>query len=348
MTAGYRVRNWGDHFEISQTRRVDGPLKWVAIPTAHDGLRFRRLMRLPNGAAIYGVWILLVTVAARCKIRGTLSDVDGPLDAESLALKTDAPVDLVKQSLEILSSPAIGWLETVPEYRTESSVGERSEIAPSALGDRSEHAPRPLRADSETSPAECTPQDSTGQDKTNTGTGAKSPSDKTGIAATPPALPEAVIQVSDSAPGSKTDRKATAGPAKPPRGPWASLTSEMITDAANGNPGALLRHWQYCKNLGVVPDVESGRLEFLSVAVSVCEYVAKTNGGNPAALFVKRWSNGRKGFTTNAQEEQARQILRRFDAAQRKPAPEAVEAANAMRSAATAEEVGIYMDGGDE
>ena len=40
----YRVRDWDTHFERSQSRKISGPLKWVAIPCKHDGKGLRRVM----------------------------------------------------------------------------------------------------------------------------------------------------------------------------------------------------------------------------------------------------------------------------------------------------------------
>ncbi len=109
----YRIRDWDRHFENSQSRKYQS-ISWVAIPNKHDGKSFRRLMRRPDGCALYGCWVLIVQVASKCPVRGVLADVDGPLDAEDISLKCDAPTALVAEALAVLSAPEIGWLTTDP------------------------------------------------------------------------------------------------------------------------------------------------------------------------------------------------------------------------------------------
>ncbi len=41
MTARYRVRDWGVHFENSRSRDYK-KLDWVPIPNKHDGKGYRR------------------------------------------------------------------------------------------------------------------------------------------------------------------------------------------------------------------------------------------------------------------------------------------------------------------
>lgn len=106
-----KVRNWDRNFECAQSRKVAGPLKFVAVPTKHDGKSYRRLMAHANGQAIYCAWILIVQVAAKCPTRGILADDDGPLTAEDLFIKTGCPSTLFEEAFEVLTSKPIGWLE---------------------------------------------------------------------------------------------------------------------------------------------------------------------------------------------------------------------------------------------
>jgi hypothetical protein len=105
----YSIKNWAKHYEKAQTRKVENA-QWVPVPVKHDGKGFRRLMAMPNGASIYGAWMLILQVAAKCKVRGTLADEDGPLTAEDLALKTGCPESLFSEALEVLSGSAVGWM----------------------------------------------------------------------------------------------------------------------------------------------------------------------------------------------------------------------------------------------
>lgn len=109
----YRIRGWDEHYETSESRKVKGPLKWVAMPTKHDGKTLRRVMRLDPSGALYGAWCLIIQVAAKCPVRGTLADGDGPLTALDIGDKTDLSTEAVQQALTVFSSIAIRWLEPV-------------------------------------------------------------------------------------------------------------------------------------------------------------------------------------------------------------------------------------------
>lgn len=113
MTVTYRIREWSKHFETSESNKRKGSLKWVALPTKHDGKSYRRLMRLPNADAIYGAWMLLVAVAGKCPIRGVLADDEGPLTAEDLEDKTGLPARAFATAIEVLASDRFQWLEVV-------------------------------------------------------------------------------------------------------------------------------------------------------------------------------------------------------------------------------------------
>lgn len=108
----YRIRNWGEHFEKAQTRACK-VVSWVPFPNKHDGKGYRRIMRLKDGAAIYGAWVLIVQVASKCKVRGVLADDDGPLSAKDISDKTGLPEKLVENALKALCSKEIGWVEHV-------------------------------------------------------------------------------------------------------------------------------------------------------------------------------------------------------------------------------------------
>lgn len=109
----YRVRRWGDHYETYESRRLK-TMQWVAMPTKHDGKTFRRVMRLDSSGALYGVWCLMVQVAAKCPTRGTLADADGPLTALDIADKTDLSEETVQSAMNVFASDAIRWIEIVP------------------------------------------------------------------------------------------------------------------------------------------------------------------------------------------------------------------------------------------
>ena len=131
MAHVYRIRDFGETFVVAQNGSCKS-INWIAVPVKHDGKGYRRLMALENGTAIYGAWILIAAVAAKCSPRGTLFDDGEPLTAEDLHYKTGASESLLAEALEVLSSARIGWLERV-------ELGADSEHARSTLGADSEH-----------------------------------------------------------------------------------------------------------------------------------------------------------------------------------------------------------------
>ncbi len=117
-----KIRDWDDHFEVAQSRKIDGPLTWVAMPTKHDGKGYRRIMAHANGPAIYAVWCVLVQIAGKQPSRGTLADADGPLTTFDIHLKSALPETLIDEAVNYLSSKDIGWLVVVDWERTGSGV----------------------------------------------------------------------------------------------------------------------------------------------------------------------------------------------------------------------------------
>jgi hypothetical protein len=110
MAVVYSIRDWNKAFEIAQSRKRRTPSAWVATPTKHDGKSFRRLMLMEGGVELYGAWMLIVQVAAKCPIRGVLADSDGPLDTSDLAIKTGCPEVVFEKALKALAEPKIGWI----------------------------------------------------------------------------------------------------------------------------------------------------------------------------------------------------------------------------------------------
>ncbi len=110
MAVCYSIRDWDAHFEIAQSRKVVRNHHWVATPCKHDGKSFRRLMLMSDGTEIYGAWMLIVQIAAKCPTRGVLRDGDGPLTVEDMAIKTGCPTAIFERALNVLCSQQIGWM----------------------------------------------------------------------------------------------------------------------------------------------------------------------------------------------------------------------------------------------
>jgi len=125
----YSIADWDTCFEVAQNRRVVGPLSWVAIPTKHDGLVFRKLMDQNPTGSIYAAWQLIVQVAAKCPIRGTLSDGKKPLTAKDLELKTGFNEKHFQSAFDLLSGDDMAWLLCSEYTPSQSVLGDNSETA---------------------------------------------------------------------------------------------------------------------------------------------------------------------------------------------------------------------------
>lgn len=117
------INAWGRIFEANLVKDAASSLM---IPMKR-GTGFAKLALLPNGAAAYGVWVMLLQVALGCVPRGTLvfTDKQGlhAHDADSLHLVTGFSQDDIRCALIDLLD--IGWLEEVevsPVSATTSSA----------------------------------------------------------------------------------------------------------------------------------------------------------------------------------------------------------------------------------
>ena len=114
----YRVANWDENFENHETRKRARGMPYVLVPTKHDGLTFSRLMSEPDGTALFGAWVLILQVAAKCPQRGVLATEDGPLTAQDIAVKTRSDPAVIIRAQDVLSSPAIRWIcRDLPQAR---------------------------------------------------------------------------------------------------------------------------------------------------------------------------------------------------------------------------------------
>lgn len=108
----YVIKDWDRHFEARDTRRCDGPLRWVPVPTKTDGFGFSRLRMQRRAPELLAAWYLILGVAAKQprKTRGRLERDGRPLGPVDLALMTGFPDRIFVEALEFFSQPAQGWL----------------------------------------------------------------------------------------------------------------------------------------------------------------------------------------------------------------------------------------------
>jgi len=114
----YRIREWNKHFETSRSRQVT-VLRKVTIPNKDNGLALERILRHPQGATIFGMFVLLVELCSRQKAPryGLLTDTGQPdgkaLEAQDIADMYFMDKGQVKTCLDFLSDVSVGWLENV-------------------------------------------------------------------------------------------------------------------------------------------------------------------------------------------------------------------------------------------
>lgn len=127
----YRIVSW-DQFETPESKKRKGPLKWLAIPTRHDGARYNRVMAHDNAGDLFTAWILILEVAATCPIRGVLIDSHGrAIDADDLACRTRFPEHKFRMAFEVLTGSKIGWIEKVmDDGRVQENTHDPVNISP--------------------------------------------------------------------------------------------------------------------------------------------------------------------------------------------------------------------------
>lgn len=109
----YRVKAWSEVYETADSRKHKS-LQWVSIPIGFDSDGFVRLVEEfgEDAPALYGAWIALVLVAARCPIRGVLSTSNGdPISVGRLAFVSHFPGTVFGRLIDWASR--IGWLEAM-------------------------------------------------------------------------------------------------------------------------------------------------------------------------------------------------------------------------------------------
>jgi len=104
-----RVRDWDANHENNRSRELKRML-WVSVPNDLSSDSFVELVSHEDGPAHLGVWMALLMVASRAKLRGFLVSGNGhPHTPESLARLTRLPQAVVSNAIERLL--AIGLLE---------------------------------------------------------------------------------------------------------------------------------------------------------------------------------------------------------------------------------------------
>jgi hypothetical protein len=111
----YRIRNWSTNFENNRSR-VMRTCRYVCMPNKQDGLGLTRILAQPDGAAIFGVWCLILQACSRQSVReGWLTD-DGtaagrPWDLDDIAFRWRRSPAEIQRTIEIVCADKVGWME---------------------------------------------------------------------------------------------------------------------------------------------------------------------------------------------------------------------------------------------
>lgn len=130
----YGIKDWTKHYEVSDSKKVDGPLSWVAVRTKQDGFGFRRIVVERDRCELFSAWMLMVQIAARQprQYRGKLVRDGRPLNAKALATMTGFPEGVFNRAFEFFSDPEMDWLtvEALPSRPANTAATTQVEGAP--------------------------------------------------------------------------------------------------------------------------------------------------------------------------------------------------------------------------
>jgi hypothetical protein len=125
----YQVQDWDKLFENNKSRERDN-CHFVCVPNKQDGMGLTRVLACKNGAAIYGIWHLILGACSRQRRprAGWMTD-DGhqtgtPWALADLALRWRRQEQEIVEALELLTSPNIQWIKAfdVPANGTADEV----------------------------------------------------------------------------------------------------------------------------------------------------------------------------------------------------------------------------------
>jgi hypothetical protein len=60
----YKIKDWSKHYEVSDSKKVEGPLQWVAVRTKTDGFGYLRITQEKTRTDLLAAWYLMLSIAA--------------------------------------------------------------------------------------------------------------------------------------------------------------------------------------------------------------------------------------------------------------------------------------------
>jgi hypothetical protein len=108
----YRIADWAKYYEVSDSRKVDGPLNWVPVRTKTDGFGFLRITQERDRSDLLAAWYLMLGIAAKQPkgSRGALARNGMPLTPDDMELMTRFPAGVFAKALLFFSDAKQGWL----------------------------------------------------------------------------------------------------------------------------------------------------------------------------------------------------------------------------------------------
>jgi hypothetical protein len=151
MTIVYQIPGWDHHFENFKSRTIDA-CGYVAMPNKQHGLGLTRILAEPDGAAVFGIWCLILQAASRQERprAGWLTEngrPDGaPWDIDDMALRWRRPVAEVRRAIDVLTSAKVGWLKACTRETVQDAPAGTVESGQHPSGIRAVSAQYPLGA----------------------------------------------------------------------------------------------------------------------------------------------------------------------------------------------------------
>ena len=117
----YKIIDWDVHFENSQSRRYSN-VKWVAMPNKR-GFGYTKILKQPNGEAIFGCWCAIVELASTCNPRGELQSNGVEYSIEDISDLTGYTKKTIQDTLNLCCN-VLKWIK---DTTTMSAVGAHYE-----------------------------------------------------------------------------------------------------------------------------------------------------------------------------------------------------------------------------
>lgn len=149
----YRVAKWRERFESAKSCTYDQ--KNQTYMPNKMGLGYQRLLRLPDGEAMYGAWCAMCHILSRQPKprKGFLTDTGKgsgiPLSATDLALQIGFKTETVQKMLHVCSSQYIGWLTVETVKDTEVPVPSPLPLPILSLTNQPLPSPLPISGEEE-------------------------------------------------------------------------------------------------------------------------------------------------------------------------------------------------------